>query len=85
MRLLGRAKILSRSGNIVVEAREVPSIGAKVYDEKFSFVGYVYDIIGPISRPFVIVKVDLARWKPEAIVGKVLFWHGKPSRRKKRW
>lgn len=83
MRPLGRVRLYTRSKNLLVEAQEVPRLGEKVFDEKMSLVGYVYDIIGPVSSPFVLVKVDESRWKPEAFVGKVLYWRGSPRSSRK--
>ncbi|MCC6039379.1 MAG: Gar1/Naf1 family protein [Thermofilaceae archaeon] len=83
MRALGRVRLVSRHGNLVVEAREVPEIGEKVYDDRMTLVGYVYDVVGPVRSPFVLVKVDTSRWRPEALVGKLLYWQG-PRRREKR-
>ena len=65
-----------------MEARDVPAIGDRVYDDRLSLVGYVYDVIGPVKSPFVVVKVDTSRWKPEALVGKLLYWQGAASQRR---
>ena len=80
MQLIGRVRLLSRNRNLVVEAKNAPPIGEKVYDEKAMLVGYVYDVIGPVSSPFVLVKVDASRWKPESLIGKMLYWTGNTSR-----
>lgn len=84
MRVLGRVRVVSKNKNLIVEASEKPRIGAKVYDEKMALVGFVYDIIGPVNSPFVVVKVELDKWRPEALVGKVLYWQGEGIRRKRR-
>jgi len=84
MRVLGRVRLVSKHGNLVVETREVPEIGEKVYDDRMSLIGYIYDVIGPVRRPFVLVKVDTSRWKPEALVGKLLYWQGSRRREKTR-
>lgn len=84
MRVLGRARLYSRRGNLVVEAREVPAVGDKVYDDRLMLVGYVYDVIGSVKSPFVLVKIDTSRWKPEALVGKLLYWQGSQSRERRK-
>lgn len=84
MRVLGRVRVVSKNKNLIVEASEKPRIGDKVYDEKMALVGYVYDIIGPVNSPFVVVKVDLDKWKPEALQGKILYWQGDFAKKKKR-
>ncbi|PLJ77051.1 H/ACA ribonucleoprotein complex subunit GAR1 [Infirmifilum sp. SLHALR2] len=78
MRPIGKVRLFTRNKNLLVEAKEVPAPGEKVYDEKMAVVGYVYDVIGPVNSPFVLVKVDESRWKPEAFIGKVLYWKGNP-------
>ncbi|MCC6003156.1 MAG: Gar1/Naf1 family protein [Thermofilum sp.] len=80
MQLIGRARLFSKNRNLVVEAEAIPPVGEKVYDEKAMLVGYVYDVIGPVSSPFVLVKVDESRWKPESLIGKLLYWSGSPLR-----
>ncbi len=80
MRPIGKVRLFTRNRNLLVEAGEVPEIGEKVYDEKMAVVGYVYDVIGPVSAPFVLVKVDESRWRPEAFIGKILYWKGSPRR-----
>ncbi|MEM0223291.1 MAG: Gar1/Naf1 family protein [Thermofilum sp.] len=82
MRVLGRVRLYSKRGNLVVEAREVPAIGDKIYDDRLMLIGYVYDVIGPVKSPLVLVKVDTSRWKPEALVGKLLYWQGSQPREK---
>ncbi|RLF12842.1 MAG: hypothetical protein DRJ68_00115 [Thermoprotei archaeon] len=54
---LGVIKHISRNNNIIVKASKViPRIGDPVYNGKFRVVGSVYDIIGPTSSPYVVVK-----------------------------
>ncbi len=84
MRPLGRVRHVSKSGRLIVEASEVPPIGAKVLDERMNFIGTVYDIMGPVSRPFVSVKVDESRFRPESLVGRLVFWEGPRRRARKR-
>lgn len=83
MKPIGKARLYTRNKNLLVEAREVPEIGERVYDEKMAQIGYIYDIIGPINSPFVLVKIDESRWKPEAFIGKMLYWRGAPRQAKK--
>lgn len=56
MRRLGKVLHVSASGNMVVQATMAPSIGSRVVDEKIREVGSVYDVIGPVSRPYVVVR-----------------------------
>ncbi|MGC9107469.1 MAG: H/ACA ribonucleoprotein complex subunit GAR1 [Infirmifilum sp.] len=78
MRPLGKVRLYTRAKNLLVEAQEVPEIGERIFDEKMAQIGYIYDIIGPVNSPYVLVKVDESRWKPEAFIGKILYWKGTP-------
>jgi len=56
LRKLGRGHP-SRS-NIIVPAdpKNLPGIGMEVVTRKMEKIGYVYDIIGPVKSPFVVVR-----------------------------
>jgi RNA-binding protein len=58
LRELGSVKHVSRSGMVVVATspRNLPKIGADVVTRKMEKIGFVYDIIGPVSSPFILVK-----------------------------
>jgi len=58
LREIGKVKHISRSGMVViaVSPKNLPKIGAKVVTRKMEKVGFVYDIIGPTSSPYVLVK-----------------------------
>ncbi len=84
MRVLGRVRTYTKNKNLVVEASEKPRVEEKGYDSKMSLVGYVYDIIGPVNSPFILVKVSNENIKPEALIGKILYWRGERRRGGKR-
>jgi len=44
------------SKNVIVKAEKVPKIGTEVVDENLTVVGKVFDIIGPVSAPYAVVK-----------------------------
>ncbi len=58
LRELGKVKHLSRSGMLVVSVnpKQLPKLGAEVVTRKMEKIGFVYDIIGPTSSPFALVK-----------------------------
>lgn len=56
MKRLGKVLHVSSSGNMVVQADKAPAIGSVVVNEKIEEVGLVYDVIGPTSRPYVVVR-----------------------------
>jgi RNA-binding protein len=53
---LGRVRALTPSKNLVVKTEKTPRIGFEVIDESLNVVGKVFDIIGPVSSPYAVVK-----------------------------
>jgi len=68
---LGRALSLTPSQNIVVRADKTPKIGAVVVDENLKNVGRIFDIIGPVSAPYAIVRPTIK--EPEKLASKQLY------------
>ncbi len=68
---LGRVSNLTPSQNIVVKLDKTPKIGAPVVDENLKTVGKVFDIIGPVSSPYAIVKPTVR--EPDKLAGKQLY------------
>lgn len=57
--LLGSVTLISRSRLILVKIEKtdaIPEIGSKVLDATGFEIGRVVDIIGPISKPYAVVK-----------------------------
>ncbi|MHC1601238.1 MAG: H/ACA ribonucleoprotein complex subunit GAR1 [Candidatus Nezhaarchaeales archaeon] len=55
--LLGSMLHLSKSNMLIVKGtKRVPKIGDPVYDNKSRTIGLVYDIIGPISSPYIVIR-----------------------------
>jgi RNA-binding protein len=57
---LGKPEKLSKSGMLLVriQPNNLPKIGEKVVTRKMEHVGVVYDIIGPIISPYVLIKPE---------------------------
>jgi RNA-binding protein len=53
---LGRISNVSPSGNVIVKAENPPKIGSEVVDENLTVVGRVFDLIGPVSSPYAVIK-----------------------------
>jgi len=49
-------RALTPSKNIIIKTEKSPKIGSEVVDENLRVVGRVFDIIGPVSSPYVVVK-----------------------------
>ena len=74
MLVLGKVVRVTREGRLIVKARAVPKLGADVYDSAANLVGLVYDVIGPVSSPYVVVKVTSPRIrKPHYLLNRLLY------------
>ncbi|MCS7110135.1 MAG: hypothetical protein NZ956_01520 [Candidatus Caldarchaeum sp.] len=56
MKLLGEVLRVGKS-KVLVKAYEVPRLAAKVYDGRGREIGYVSNVLGPVSSPHVSVEV----------------------------
>ena len=71
MQRLGRVLNVTPSQNIVVKAENTPKIGSAVVDENLKIVGKIFDIIGPVSSPYAVVKPAIR--EPEKLSDKQLY------------
>ena len=71
MQKLGRVRALTPSKNLVVKTEKAPKIGSEVVDENLNAVGRVFDIIGPVSSPYAVVKSTLR--EPAKLVNKPVY------------
>jgi RNA-binding protein len=53
---LGKVRALTPSKNLIVKSEEAPKVGLDVVDENLKVIGRVFDIIGPVSAPYAVVK-----------------------------
>ncbi len=68
---LGRVRALTPSKNVIVKAENVPKIGTEVVDENLTVVGKVFDIIGPVSAPYAVVKPTIS--EPVKLLNKPVY------------
>jgi RNA-binding protein len=68
---LGKVSNVTPSRNMVVKVENPPKIGFEVVDENLNVVGRVFDIIGPVSAPYAIIKTDTR--EPEKLVNKPVY------------
>jgi RNA-binding protein len=59
------------SQNLVVKAEKAPKIGSSVVDESLNTVGRVFDVIGPVTSPYAVVKPVIR--EPETLRSKQLY------------
>jgi RNA-binding protein len=68
---LGRVRALTPSKNIIIKTEKAPKIGSEVVDENLKVVGKVFDIIGPVSAPYAVVKPTVS--EPAKLVNKPVY------------
>ena len=61
MQSIGRALHVSPNKTIIIKAEKIPKIGDRVVDESLKPVGTVFDIFGPVSSPYVVVKPHVGK------------------------
>ena len=71
MQRLGRVINVTPSRNLVVKAEKAPKIGSSVVDENLKTVGRVFDVIGPVTSPYAVVKPVVR--EPEKLASKQLY------------
>lgn len=53
---LGKVMSITPSRNLVVKIEKAPKIGSAVVDENLKVIGKVFDVIGPVSSPYAVVR-----------------------------
>ncbi len=68
---LGRVRALTPSKNLIVKTEKAPRIGTEVVDENLKVIGKVFDIIGPVSAPYAVVKPTIS--EPVKLLNKPVY------------
>jgi RNA-binding protein len=68
---LGKVSNVTPSRNMVIKVENTPKIGFEVVDENLNSVGKVFDVIGPVSAPYAVVKSTIR--EPEKLVNKPVY------------
>ncbi len=71
MQRLGKVLNVTPSQNIVVKIDKPPKMGAAVIDENLKTVGRIFDIIGPVTSPYAVIKPSVK--DPEKLVSRQLY------------
>ena len=71
MQRLGKVLNVTPSQNVVVKTEKTPRIGSTVVDENLKIVGKIFDIIGPVSSPYAVIKPAVK--EPEKLTNKQLY------------
>jgi RNA-binding protein len=67
---------------MVVKAESSPKMGFEVVDENLNVVGKVFDIIGPVSAPYAVIKPSIR--EPEKLLNKPVYLLLSKTKRSKR-
>jgi RNA-binding protein len=68
---LGKVRALTPSKNLIVKTEKAPKIGSEVVDENLKVIGKVFDIIGPVSSPYAVVKPSVK--EPAELVNRPVY------------
>jgi RNA-binding protein len=55
----------------VVKTEKAPKIGSVVVDESLKTIGKVFDVIGPVTSPYAVVRPAVK--EPEKLAGKQFY------------
>ena len=71
MQKMGRVRALTPSKNMIIKSEQTPILGSEVVDENLNIVGRVFDIIGPVSAPYAVVKPTIR--EPSKLLNKPVY------------
>ena len=73
LRRLGKILHISKSRSLILrlEIGSPPRLRTRVFDSKLRQVGFVFDVFGPVSSPYISVKPTTS--EPSAFVGRVVY------------
>ena len=71
MQKLGKVLNVTPSQNLIVKTENPPKLGSEVVDENLVVVGKVFDIIGPVTAPYAVVKPTIK--DPSKLVNKPVY------------
>lgn len=81
MQRVGRALSVTPSKGIIVKTEDPPKIGCEIADENLAVIGKVFDIIGPVASPYIVIKSNVKN--PITLLNKPLYLLLSKSRGKK--
>jgi RNA-binding protein len=79
---LGIVLSVTPSQNIITKSDKIPKIGIDVVDEGLKVVGKIFDIIGPTSSPYIVVRPKIT--DPQRLIGKKVYMILSRKKRRKR-
>jgi RNA-binding protein len=68
---LGKVSNVTPSRNLVIKTENPPKIGSEVIDENLNVIGRIFDIIGPVSSPYAVIKPSVK--EPAKLLNKPVY------------
>jgi RNA-binding protein len=68
---MGKVLSVTPSSNLIIKTESPPKVGCEVVDESLNVVGKVFDVIGPVSSPYAVIKTSIKN--PVALLNKPLY------------
>lgn len=68
---LGKVLNVTPTQNLIIKTEKPAKTGISVIDENLKVVGKIFDIIGPVSSPYTVVKATIKN--PEKLTNKQLY------------
>jgi RNA-binding protein len=68
---LGKVLSVTPSSSLIIKTENPPKIGSEVVDENLNVVGRIFDIIGPVSSPYAVIKPKVK--DPAVLANKPLY------------
>ena len=55
-------------------------IGKKVVDKNIKEIGKVFDVFGPVKRPYLIIKLNKNIKNKKSLIGEIIYLYSKQKR-----
>jgi RNA-binding protein len=68
---MGKVLSVTPSSSLIIKTESPPKIGCEVVDEGLNVVGKVFDVIGPVSSPYAVIKPNVKN--PAVLLNKPLY------------
>jgi RNA-binding protein len=68
---MGKVLSITPSSSLIIKTESPPKIGVEVVDEGLNVVGKVFDVIGPVSSPYAVIKPNVKN--PAVLLNKPLY------------
>ncbi|MCL2133968.1 MAG: Gar1/Naf1 family protein [Candidatus Bathyarchaeota archaeon] len=81
MQRIGKVLNITPSNNIIIKTENPPKIGCEIADENLTTVGKIFDIIGPVSSSYAVIKPTIKN--PTDLLNKTLYLLPSKQRSKK--